>query len=100
MAARRENQNHEKKFMPEKSEAKQPDVVVREIRFAVEKISAAAEKLKNFSELQSLKENRIDISVNQSDILESTRRDQARDARFGDLRDLLALLNLLACAGG
>ena len=85
--------------MAEASNAVQVQAIIQETRSAVKKISAEADRLKKFSEWQSLRENPVNVSVDKCELLESTRKDHSRDPCFGDLRDLLALLNLLACSG-
>jgi len=79
-----------------RSEAPDTGDVVRETRSAGEKLSAQAQKRKRFSELQSLKQNPVQLSVDKKEFLDFTRQHQANEAGFGTLRDLLSLLNLLA----
>jgi hypothetical protein len=47
-------------------------------RAAISRLAAEAVRLRQISELQSLKENRVDVSVNAEDLLDMARKDIIR----------------------
>ena len=73
-----------------------PASVVQKSRVTLERLSADAERLKRISELNSLKAARVELSVDTSELLESTRRQQASAGGFATLDEMLLLLHLMA----
>lgn len=63
---------------------------------AVEKLSEEAGRLKQLSELRSLKENPVEISVDKQDLIDHVSASDRTGEGFRNVKDLMDFLRLLS----
>jgi hypothetical protein len=61
----------------------------------LKKLADEASQAKKLAELQALKNNRVEISVDQDSILDAMRMNHETSEKPEEMADLMALLNLL-----
>jgi hypothetical protein len=72
-----------------------PKLIVQRAREALERLSAEAERLRKFSELQSLKGNPVALSVDTQELLDTTKNSHLESRTFGTLDEMMILLRLM-----
>jgi hypothetical protein len=73
-----------------------PKSVVQKARIALERLSAEAERLRKISELQSLKQNPVALSVDTKELLDSTKNSHFESRSFATLDEMMLLLCLMS----
>jgi len=73
-----------------------PKLVIQKARMALQRLAAEAERLKRISELQSLKTNPVELSVDKSELMETTKNSHADSDKFGTLDEMINLLRLMS----
>jgi hypothetical protein len=79
-----------------KSDENKPEDVSREMKSVVGRLSQEAERLKKLCEVQALKGNTVELSVDKSDLMQDARAIAESGTSIGDVRDMMNLLRLFS----
>jgi hypothetical protein len=71
-----------------------PEDISRGLKAAVSRLGEEAKRLKELCEIQALKENVVELSVDKLQLLEAARLADLRRQDFADLREMIHFLRL------
>jgi hypothetical protein len=75
-------------------EIPEPRALSEDLRAVVKKLSGDAERLKKLSELQSLQQNRLEVSVDKTSVLEGAQGNHRETDLPADMKEMMDLLRL------